>query len=45
MSSRPWVGAAARSETIEDTAELVTRAGGESIAVQVDHLVIEEGTL
>ncbi len=27
-----------RPETIEDTAELVTAAGGEGIAVQVDHL-------
>jgi NAD(P)-dependent dehydrogenase (short-subunit alcohol dehydrogenase family) len=27
-----------RSETIEDTAELVTRAGGTGVAVQVDHL-------
>lgn len=29
-------------ETIEDTAELVTAAGGEGIAVRVDHLVGEE---
>lgn len=28
-----------RPETIEETAELVTRAGGRGIAVQVDHLV------
>jgi NAD(P)-dependent dehydrogenase (short-subunit alcohol dehydrogenase family) len=28
-----------RSETIEETAELVTQAGGEGIAVRVDHLV------
>lgn len=28
-----------RPETIEETAELVTAAGGEGIAVQVDHLV------
>ncbi len=27
-----------RPETIEQTAELVTRAGGRGIAVQVDHL-------
>ena len=27
-----------RPETIEETAELVTQAGGEGIAVQVDHL-------
>ena len=26
-----------RSETIEETAELVQRAGGQGIAVQVDH--------
>jgi NAD(P)-dependent dehydrogenase (short-subunit alcohol dehydrogenase family) len=31
-----------RPETIEETAELVTAAGGEGIAVQVDHLVPEE---
>jgi len=31
-----------RAETIEETAELVTEAGGEGIAVQVDHLVPEE---
>jgi NAD(P)-dependent dehydrogenase (short-subunit alcohol dehydrogenase family) len=30
-----------RSETIEETAELVTEAGGHGIAVQVDHLVHE----
>ena len=29
----------ARPETIEETAELVSRAGGRGIAVQVDHLV------
>jgi len=29
----------ARSETIEETAELVTAAGGRGIAVQVDHLI------
>ena len=29
----------ARPETIEETAELVTAAGGEGIAMQVDHLV------
>ena len=28
-----------RPETIEDTAELVTKAGGRGIAVQVDHLI------
>jgi NAD(P)-dependent dehydrogenase (short-subunit alcohol dehydrogenase family) len=32
----------ARAETIEETAELVTEAGGEGIAVQVDHLVSDE---
>jgi NAD(P)-dependent dehydrogenase (short-subunit alcohol dehydrogenase family) len=31
-----------RPETIEETAELVDRAGGRGIAVQVDHLVPEE---
>ena len=31
-----------RTETIEDTAELVTKAGGRGIAVQVDHLVAEQ---
>jgi NAD(P)-dependent dehydrogenase (short-subunit alcohol dehydrogenase family) len=31
-----------RPETIEDTAELVTAAGGRGIAVQVDHLVPEQ---
>jgi NAD(P)-dependent dehydrogenase (short-subunit alcohol dehydrogenase family) len=31
-----------RAETIEETAELVTEAGGEGIAVRVDHLVPEE---
>ena len=31
-----------RPETIEETAELVSRAGGHGIAVQVDHLVPEE---
>ncbi len=32
----------ARPETIEETAELVTKAGGHAIAVRVDHLVPEE---
>jgi NAD(P)-dependent dehydrogenase (short-subunit alcohol dehydrogenase family) len=32
----------ARPETIEETAELVTAAGGTGIAVRVDHLVSEE---
>ncbi|MGO7207275.1 SDR family NAD(P)-dependent oxidoreductase, partial [Rhizobium ruizarguesonis] len=31
-----------RPETIEETAELVTSAGGRGIAVQVDHLVEEQ---
>jgi NAD(P)-dependent dehydrogenase (short-subunit alcohol dehydrogenase family) len=31
-----------RAETIEETAELVTAAGGRGIAVQVDHLVPEQ---
>jgi NAD(P)-dependent dehydrogenase (short-subunit alcohol dehydrogenase family) len=31
-----------RTETIEETAELVTAAGGRGIAVQVDHLVPEQ---
>jgi NAD(P)-dependent dehydrogenase (short-subunit alcohol dehydrogenase family) len=31
-----------RPETIEDTAELVTEAGGRGIAVQVDHLITEQ---
>jgi NAD(P)-dependent dehydrogenase (short-subunit alcohol dehydrogenase family) len=31
-----------RPETIEETADLVTAAGGKGIAVQVDHLVSEE---
>ncbi|MFF4415570.1 SDR family oxidoreductase [Streptosporangium sp. NPDC001559] len=31
-----------RPETIEETAELVTRAGGRGIAVQVDHLESEQ---
>jgi NAD(P)-dependent dehydrogenase (short-subunit alcohol dehydrogenase family) len=31
-----------RPETIEETAELVSAAGGEGIAVQVDHLVPEQ---
>ena len=31
-----------RPETIEETAELVSKAGGKSIAVRVDHLVADE---
>jgi NAD(P)-dependent dehydrogenase (short-subunit alcohol dehydrogenase family) len=33
----------ARPETIEETAELVSAAGGTGIAVQVDHLVARNG--
>jgi NAD(P)-dependent dehydrogenase (short-subunit alcohol dehydrogenase family) len=32
----------ARPETIEETAELVSAAGGHGVAVQVDHLVIDQ---
>lgn len=32
-----------RPETIEDTAELVTAAGGRGIAVPTDHLVVKRG--
>jgi NAD(P)-dependent dehydrogenase (short-subunit alcohol dehydrogenase family) len=32
----------ARPETIEETAELVSAAGGEGVAVRVDHLVADE---
>jgi NAD(P)-dependent dehydrogenase (short-subunit alcohol dehydrogenase family) len=32
----------ARPETIEDTAELISKSGGTGIAVQVDHLVTDE---
>jgi NAD(P)-dependent dehydrogenase (short-subunit alcohol dehydrogenase family) len=32
----------ARPETIEETAELVSAQGGHGIAVQVDHLVVED---
>ena len=32
----------ARPETIEDTAELVSRAGGTGIAIQADHLIPEQ---
>ena len=31
-----------RPETIEETADLVDKAGGKGIAVQVDHLVPEQ---
>ena len=36
-TSRAGAGPTGRTETVEDTAELVTAAGGEGIAVQVDH--------
>ena len=32
----------ARPETIEETAELVSAAGGKGIAVQVDHLIADD---
>jgi NAD(P)-dependent dehydrogenase (short-subunit alcohol dehydrogenase family) len=32
----------ARPETIEETAELVSAAGGQGIAVQADHLIVEQ---
>jgi len=32
----------ARPETIEETAELITKAGGRAIAIQVDHLVSDQ---
>jgi NAD(P)-dependent dehydrogenase (short-subunit alcohol dehydrogenase family) len=41
-TTRTQPSESARPETIEETAELVTAAGGEGIAVQVDHLVAEE---
>ena len=41
-STRKQQSEYARPETIEETAELVTAAGGEGIAVQVDHLVPSE---
>lgn len=41
-STRERRSAYDRPETIEDTAELVTAAGGEGIAVAVDHLVPDE---
>ena len=39
MGARPTVG---RPETIEETAELVTAAGGHGIAVRTDHTVEAE---
>ncbi|MFI7603812.1 SDR family oxidoreductase [Micromonospora sp. NPDC049366] len=41
-SSRAGRSELDRPETIEETAELVTAAGGEGIAVRVDHLVPEQ---
>jgi NAD(P)-dependent dehydrogenase (short-subunit alcohol dehydrogenase family) len=41
-SSRGRPSEYARSETIEETAELVTAAGGKGLAVRVDHLVPAE---
>src|SRR4051795_9515861 len=37
-SSRESPASVGRSETIEETAELVTASGGRGIAVRVDHL-------
>jgi NAD(P)-dependent dehydrogenase (short-subunit alcohol dehydrogenase family) len=41
-SSRGRPSEYARTETIEETAELVTAAGGKGLAVRVDHLVPAE---
>lgn len=41
-STRAQKSEIGRPETIEETAELVTEAGGNGIAVQVDHLVPEQ---
>src|SRR5215204_5449279 len=41
-SVRPLKSDYDRTETIEQTAELVTRLGGRGIAVAVDHLVPDE---
>ncbi|MBN1239515.1 MAG: SDR family oxidoreductase [Gammaproteobacteria bacterium] len=41
-TTRSQVSEYARPETIEETAELVSAAGGEGIAVQVDHLLSED---
>ncbi len=41
-TTRSMVSEYNRPETIEETAELVTAAGGTGIAVQVDHLVPEQ---
>jgi NAD(P)-dependent dehydrogenase (short-subunit alcohol dehydrogenase family) len=42
-TSRSQPSEYARPETIEETAELVSAAGGTGIAVQVDHLVARNG--
>lgn len=41
-STRAQQSEYARPETIEETAEMVTAAGGRGIAVQVDHLVADD---
>jgi NAD(P)-dependent dehydrogenase (short-subunit alcohol dehydrogenase family) len=41
-STRAQASEVGRPETIEETAELVQQAGGQGIAVQVDHLVPEQ---
>src|SRR5438477_9753380 len=41
-SIRGQPATAGRAETIEETAELVTAAGGDGIAVRVDHTVPDE---
>src|SRR5438552_1624869 len=41
-SVRGQPATAGRSETIEETAELVTAAGGQGIAIRVDHTVPDE---
>jgi NAD(P)-dependent dehydrogenase (short-subunit alcohol dehydrogenase family) len=41
-TTRDWPSEYARPETIEETAELVSAAGGEGVAVRVDHLVADE---
>jgi NAD(P)-dependent dehydrogenase (short-subunit alcohol dehydrogenase family) len=41
-TTRDWQSEYARPETIEETAELVSAAGGKGIAVRIDHLVSDE---
>src|SRR6185503_9943041 len=41
-SVRPMFSDYGRHETIEETADLVTRAGGNGVAIPVDHLVAEQ---